>query len=197
MPWQFSSLAHSKPANLPRFQFQISRGLRGLYILVSQSLLFAAWGKIKPDRQVSWYDYWWPLKKQNILNTSCLSRKVFLYMKCDFLIQFFSLESWFNCIQLHLHLCCHIAKDLIYIFLQLLSNPKLKHSRWSVFPMTLQSVFVSLWEGDNQGVRLKKTSDSVEWDRKVSSAPELPLQIVALSSAWVYLLDGGGGEMTR
>lgn len=41
----------------------------------------------------------------------------------------------------------------------------------------------------------------MEWDRKVSAVQELPLQIVALSSARVYLLDGGGGagggEMTR
>lgn len=31
----------------------------------------------------------------------------------------------------------------------------------------------------------------MEWDRKVSAVQELPLQIVALSSARVYLLDGG------
>lgn len=37
-------------------------------------------------------------------------------------------------------------------------------------------------------------SDSTEWDRKVFLVPELPPQIAALSSAWVYLLDGGRVE---
>ena len=73
------------------------------------------------------------------------------------------------------------------------------------------SRFVSPWEDDNQKGRLKKraylissASDTAEWDHKVSAVQELQLQIVALSSAGVYLLDlgglgggGGCGEMTR
>lgn len=40
---------------------------------------------------------------------------------------------------------------------------------------------------------ISRASDSTEWDRKVL-VPELPPQIAALSSAWVYLLDGGRVE---
>lgn len=42
-------------------------------------------------------------------------------------------------------------------------------------------------------------SDSAEWDQKVCAVQELLLQIVALSSGGVYLLDGRGldEEMTR
>lgn len=70
------------------------------------------------------------------------------------------------------------------------------------------SCFLCPWEGDNQKGRLKKqaylissASDTAEWDHKVSAVQELLLQIVALSSAGVYLLDWGGvwggGGMTR
>lgn len=62
------------------------------------------------------------------------------------------------------------------------------------------SRFLCTWEGDNQKGRLKKqaylissASDTAEWDHKVSAVQELWLQIVALSSAGVYLLDWGGG----
>lgn len=61
------------------------------------------------------------------------------------------------------------------------------------------SCFLCPWEGDNQKGRLKKqaylissASDTAEWDHKVSAVQELLLQIVALSSAGVYLLDWGG-----
>lgn len=69
------------------------------------------------------------------------------------------------------------------------------------------SCFLCPWEGDNQKGRLKKqaylissASDTAEWDHKVSAVQELLLQIVALSSAGVYLMDWGGvwgGGMTR
>ncbi len=92
--------------------------------------------------------------------------------------------------------------DLYFVKIVVKSKTVLKRNRCSACPRTLRHVFVCLWEGDNQKGRLKNqayliswASDTAEWDRKVSAVQGLQLQIVALSSATVYLLDlGGGGQ---
>lgn len=90
--------------------------------------------------------------------------------------------------------------DLYFVKIVVRPETILKHGRCCAFPRNLDLVFVCLWEGDNQKGRLKKqayliswASDTAEWDRKVSAVQELLLQIVALFSARVYLLDGGWG----
>lgn len=87
-------------------------------------------------------------------------------------------------------------------FVKIVVTPKTGWSTADALSRTLRLVFVCLWEGDNQKGGLEKqayliswASDTAEWDREVSAVQELLLQIVALSSARVYLLDGGvGGE---
>lgn len=93
--------------------------------------------------------------------------------------------------------------DLYFVKIAVKPQTALKHSRCSASPRTLRLLSACLWESDNQRElrgRLKKqayliswTSDTAEWDRKVSAVQELLPQIVALSSAGVYLMDGARG----
>lgn len=136
---------------------------------------------------------------------SLINRKMqFKAWKLPFALHFSSSRRIL--IQLHLIALLSLLSlcrrfDVYIVKMVVKSETILKRSRCSAFPRTLRLVFVCLWEGDNQKGRLKKqaylissASDSAEWDRKVCAVQELLLQIVALSSARVYLLYGGGLE---
>lgn len=159
--------------------------------------------------QASWYNYWWPLKKQNILNASCLPRKsVFVH---EMWFSYSILPSWkLILIQLHpvassslLSLCKRF--DMYCIFLTTAVKSQTEAQQMICFPSDPSGLCLSacgwvitrMWGWRKLAYLISWASDSKGWDRKVSSVPNLPPQIVALSRARVYLLHGGGGEMTR
>lgn len=96
-----------------------------------------------------------------------------------------------------------LCQRFVFCFVKIAVKPKTtsKRNTCSASPRTPRLVCVCLWKGDNQKGRLKKqayliswASDTAEWDHKVSVVQGLLLQIVALSSVRVYLLDEGRGE---